>query len=257
MAELLFLGTGAADWDIKEKKKGEFFRRNSAVLLNNDLMIDCGAHIFDFAEDYAKPELYESVTDIIITHYHSDHFRAESVKKIAESRKIRVMGDSRVKADLADCENIEFITAEPFVEQKMGAYTILPMLANHELVAMGDKFAFHYIITTPDEKVIFYGCDGAWLLRPTWNAMIKYKFDMMVFDCTAGDYDDWRLFEHNTIPMLRIMTKEIKEKELVKDGGRLIASHLARTLHKGHEETAEILKKLDMETAYDGMVAKI
>lgn len=34
MAELLFLGTGAADWDINAKTG--FFRRNSAALLNTD-----------------------------------------------------------------------------------------------------------------------------------------------------------------------------------------------------------------------------
>lgn len=43
MNRLLFLGTGAADWDIS--CKGDFFRRNSAVLVNNRLIIDCGAHI--------------------------------------------------------------------------------------------------------------------------------------------------------------------------------------------------------------------
>lgn len=257
MAELLFLGTGAADWIIADKKKGEFFRRNSAALLNNDLMIDCGAHIFDFAEDYGNPELYESVTDILITHYHGDHFKAESVKKIAENRKIRVMGDSRVREALEGVENVEVVTPELYAQQKLGNYTIIPLLANHEIVALDGKFAYHYIIVTPDEKVIFYGCDGAWLLRPTWNKMLEYKFDAMVFDCTVGDSDDWRLFEHNTIPMLRTMLKEIRAKELVKEGGKLIASHLARTLHKGHEETVEILKELDMETAYDGMVAKI
>ena len=257
MSELLFLGTGAADWVIADKKKGEFFRRNSAALLNNDLIIDCGAHIFDFAEDAGRTDLYDGVTDILVTHYHGDHFQADSVKALAKDRKIRVMGDSRVHKALEAAENIELVTPVLYCEQKFGNYTIIPLLANHEIVAQDDKFAYHYIIITPDEKVIFYGCDGAWLLRPTWNKMLEYKFDAMVFDCTVGDSDDWRLFEHNTIPMLRTMIKEIRAKELIKDGGVAIASHLARTLHKGHEETVEILKKLDMQTAFDGMVAKL
>lgn len=257
MAELLFLGTGAADWDIKEKKKGEFFRRNSAALLNNDVMIDCGAHIFDFAKDSGRPDLYDGVTDILITHYHGDHFVPDSVKELAKDRKIRVMGDSRVRKDLEGVDNIEFIIPQLYTEQKVGNYRVIPVLANHEIVALDDQFAFHYIITTPDEKVIFYGCDGAWFLRPAWNKMLEYKFDAMIFDCTVGDSDDWRLFEHNTIPMLRTMMKEIREKDIIKDGGVAIASHLARTLHVGHGETAEILKKLDMETAFDGMAVEI
>lgn len=251
MSEILFLGTGAADWDINEKSG--FFRRNSAALLNNDLMIDCGAHIFDFAEDFADGTLYDGVTDIMITHNHSDHFNKESVLTLAKKRKIRVLGDAQIEEALAGAENIEFIRAVPYAEQKLGRYSVIPMLANHDIVADGDKFALHYIIKTPDGKTLFYGCDGAWLLRPTWNKMLEYKFDLMVFDCTVGDSDDWRLFEHNTIPMLRTMLKEVREKEMIKAGGKAIASHLARTLHVSHEETVKILEKLDMLTAFDGM----
>lgn len=252
MSNLLFLGTGAADWDINERNG--FFRRNSAALLNGALMIDCGSHVFDFAEEYGNLELFDGVTDILITHYHSDHFNPSSVRRIAENHKIRVMGDSRVRADLAGIDNIEFIVPEPYSEQAIGDFRVIPMLANHEIVAAdGGKLALHYIIITPDEKVIFYGCDGAWLLRPTWEKMLEYKFDLMVFDCTVGDSDDWRLFEHNTIPMLRTIMKEVHEKELIAKGGSVVASHLARTLHVSHEETAKILEKLGMLTAFDGM----
>lgn len=86
--------------------------------------------------------------------------------------------------------------------------------------------------------------------------MLEYKFDAMVLDCTVGDMDDWRLFEHNTIPMLRTMMKAVREKELMNDNGMVIASHLARTLHVSHEETEKILAEMDMITAYDGMTAE-
>ena len=53
--------------------------------------------------------------------------------------------------------------------------------------------------------------------------------------------------------MIRKMVDEINAKELMKEGGKLIASHMARTLHKSHEDTAEILEKINMITAFDGM----
>ena len=83
--------------------------------------------------------------------------------------------------------------------------------------------------------------------------MKKHKFDVMLFDCTVGDSEDWRLFEHNTIPMLRMMLNEIKNKQLLNSEGKYIATHLARTLHKSHEDTEKILKEMDMITAFDGM----
>ncbi len=251
MAELLFLGTGAADWHIEDRDG--FFRRNSAALLDGCLMLDCGSHIFDFAKETGDNERYSGVTDILITHNHRDHFSGESVLDIAKTHKIRLACTKAVMEKLGENPNIEYILSEPFKEVEMGGYKVIPLLANHDIVINEKDAAFHYIIKTPDEKCLFYGLDGAWFLRPSWDEMKKHKFDVMVFDATVGDRDDWRIFEHNTIPMLRFMMREIKEQNMLKEGGYLVASHLARTLHESHEKTADILKELDMLTAFDGM----
>jgi len=251
MDEILFLGTGAADWNIKEK--GDFFRRNSAALINCELMIDCTEHIFDFAESIGDDDLYNNVTDIIITHNHSDHFSKEALIRLAENRKIRLGCTKEIKDIVGDHPNIEFILFAPFETATIGDYEVIPLLANHQMVICGDACAFHYIINTPNGKSIFYGLDGAWFLRPSWEVMKKYKFSLMVFDCTVGDKNDWRMFEHNTIPMLRMIVEGIKTADMLDDNGMLVASHLARTLHTSHEETNKILEKIDMLTAYDGM----
>lgn len=251
MAELLFLGTGAADWEI-ENRDG-FFRRNSAAMLDNKILLDCGEHIFDFAECADNEKLYDGVECILITHNHSDHINADSVRRIAAKKKIKVVCSKAVQAKIGACENIEYIVLKPFSGLEICGCKIMPVLANHDVVLTEDDASVHYIIETPDGKTMFYGLDGAWFLRPSWEMMKKYKFDLMIFDCTVGDSDDWRIFEHNTIPMLRMMVREIKAREMVSDGGVMIASHLARTLHKPHEETAEILKQLGLDTALDGM----
>ena len=36
--KILFLGTGAADWAMEDKRKGEFFRRNSSTLIDGKLL---------------------------------------------------------------------------------------------------------------------------------------------------------------------------------------------------------------------------
>jgi hypothetical protein len=40
---------------------------------------------------------------------------------------------------------------------------------------------------------------------------------------------------------------------MLNEGGKLVASHLARTLHLDHETTTSILADLSMLTAYDGL----
>ena len=250
MNELLFLGTGAADWDISDQSG--FFRRNSAALLNGELMLDCGSHIFDFAEKEGKPNLYDKVTDILITHCHEDHFSPDSVRRIANRQKIRLGCCGWVKDAVGEHENIEYNILSPLCETEFGKYRVMPVLANHDVVISGNRSALHYIVTAPDGKKLFYGLDGAWFLRPSWNEMKNHKFDLMVFDCTVGDSDDWRLFENNTIPMLRKMIPEIISCGMLSENGKLVASHLAKGLHQSHEHTDATLKKLNMITALDG-----
>ena len=251
MSDILFLGTGAADWKIAERDG--FFRRNSAALINGELMLDCGEHIFDFSESINCTGLYEKVTDIIITHDHPDHFNKDSVLKIADLQKIRVCCCKRISEIIGPHRNIEYVLLNSFKVQRTGNYEIIPLLANHQIVTDGDYSAYQYIIKTADGKTVFYGLDGAWFLRPSWEEMKKHKFNIMIFDCTAGDKNDWRLFEHNTIPMLRMMTEGIKNAKILEDDAVLVASHFAKKLHGSHEETAGILEKDGIMAAYDGM----
>ena len=256
MSEMIFLGTGAADWNLAMKNEG-FFRRNSSCLIDKKLLIDPGAHIFSFIEDFNMPDLFDELTDIIVTHFHSDHINKESVLRLAENRSLRVGCDKRTMEHIGEHPNITYTLFKPYIEYNVGDMIVTPLLANHDIVADGENFAFNYYVETKEGKSIFYGLDSAWILRPTWEYLKKKKFDAFVFDCTVGDKDDWRLFEHNTIPMIRKMVEEINAKELMKDGGKLIASHIARTLHKSHEDTAEILEKINMITAFDGMKVQL
>lgn len=251
MSSLLFLGTGAADWSLSERNG--FFRRNSAALVNGKLLLDCGDHIFDFAEERGQPGLFSAVTDVLITHCHGDHFSPRSVRRLASGHPIRLWGCEAVGKAVGATENVEFHPLTPFAAAEFEGFSAVPVLANHDVVTSGDRAACHFILRCPDGKTIFYGLDGAWFLRPSWEEMKKHRFDVMVLDCTVGDLEDWRLFEHNTVPMLRMMAPGIRDAGMLAPEGRLVASHLARTLHPSPEETERILSEAGFLTAYDGL----
>ena len=246
---LLFLGTGAADWSQPEKDG--FFRRNAAALLNGTLLLDCGPMVPNYAETH--PGVLDAVTDVLVTHDHDDHLSAHTLWQLAAARQIRVACDGFARTWIGPHPSIEFVPVVPFVPFSMGGYTVTPITANHDMIQAGVRQACHYIIRTPDGKTVFYGLDGAWFLRPSWEEMLRHKFNVMVLDCTVGDRDDWRMFEHNTIPMLRMMVHEIEEKKLLARGGQILASHFARTLHAPHGETDRILNTFHVRAAYDGM----
>lgn len=246
---LLFLGSGAADWNAAERDG--FFRRNAAALLNGTVLLDCGPHIWDFADTWQG--VLDGVTDVLITHDHSDHFHLPSLLRLAQQRRIRVSCDGELRARIGTHTNIAFVHMQPFVPFHMGRYKVTPLLANHDVVTDGVRMACHYILRTPNGKTLFYGLDGAWFLRPSWEEMKRHTFDLMVLDCTVGDREDWRLFEHNTIPMLRMMARQIGESRLLTKDGVLIASHFSRQLCGTHEETAQILDRFHVRAAFDGM----
>ncbi len=114
MSELLFLGTGAADWDINAKDC--FVRRFSAALLNGEMLIDCNPHIFHFRDSIKNEALFDKVTDIIITHNHSDHFSVDAVKGIAEKQKVRIGCDGKIASLIGTHKNIEFNIFKPYNE---------------------------------------------------------------------------------------------------------------------------------------------
>lgn len=80
------------------------------------------------------------------------------------------------------------------------------------------------------------------------------NIDLLIMDCTMGDYDgDFRISEHNSIPMVRILLKTFSSVGIVGEKSRVYLSHLAPSLHKSHEETEEICRKFGANVAYDGL----
>ena len=118
-------------------------------------------------------DLFDDITDIIVTHIHSDHVKRESVLRLAENKKLRIGCDRRCAEHIGKNQNITYTLFKPYMEYNVGDMLVTPLLSNYDIVADGDNFAFNYYIETKDGKPIFYGLDGAWILRPTWEYLKK------------------------------------------------------------------------------------
>ena len=230
--KLHFLGTGAADWKQNETNASKDFRRFSSILIDDTLLIDPGPCIPEFLETFQCPDLLNNCRNILVTHAHKDHFCQEIV-------------DSLPQAKLQTLSNGDIWESE---EHIVYAYA-----AHHGT----STEAVHFVIESKhDGKKLFYGCDGAWLYYETAMALQNHKLDLMIFDCTIGDIaGDYRIFEHNNIPMVYQMKETFRNRKCC---DRFMVSHMARTLHPvSHAEAAAILKKYDIETAYDNMILEL
>ncbi len=215
----LFLGTGAADWSSPDAN-GEY-RRLTSTLLDGRLLIDVTGTVRDMIPDAG------AISDVFFTHSHRDHFDPDALSALAHCR---------VWAHESWAGEIEGpgLTVMPLrVGESVSAagFKITPLPSNHS-TSREYETTLHYLIEK-DDKRLLYATDGAWLLNYEYRCIRSLQLDAAVFDATIGDgHDgDWRVFEHNSLPMLRIMVSTLKKTGILRPGAPVFLTHFARTLH--------------------------
>ena len=253
--ELLFLGTGAADFSPAlstpegERLDNKSLRRSTSTLIDGRILVDCGPHTPACLRlngvDPAK------ITDVLFTHLHSDHYHPDSLAAVAAAGKRPLRVWYRKDGEIPEIPGTVLCPVAIGETFSMSGYTVTALEANHAASPL------HYSVEK-DGCRLFYGLDGAWLPYNTYYAMRDQKYDAMILDCTVGDYEgDFRLCEHNSVPMLRLMLKSFATWGASDEKTVIVADHIARTLHKSHEELAETLAKDGMLPAYDGMCLSV
>ena len=246
-----FLGTGASNWPDTLRGEKEY-RRFSSMLADNKLLIDPGRHIFDFAKDFGYDDLFENVNSILLTHSHGDHLDIKNLQKLCDLKKRTIYCEQNAASAVRGIKNLEIRCILPFCPINADGYTITAVPANHATEIEGEQ-ALHYI-AQKDGKRFFYGCDGAWIRRDSWYYMRDFQYDLMVFDGTIGDsYGDYRIFEHNNLKMVELMSDTARNTNVIKSDGRILISHLAYGLHGTQKETEKRLENSCIGVAYDGL----
>lgn len=261
--KLLCLGTGAADWNPEKRTPGCEWRHFCSTLVDTSLLIDPGPHIFESAEELGRPDLFEGVTDILVTHSHGDHFCTANAVKLCTGHKRALWGSfacmQKIRARFPEeAESIDFHEVKAFDRFTVGRYHVFTLPSNHS-TEVPDEITFNHIISD-GEKNLFYALDGAWLLRESWNAFRKTEvFDAVVLDATVGDKKgDFRIFEHNTLAMVEMMCDTFRALGIIREGtGKIYANHMARTLHTDHETLVRRLAPSGIIPCYDGMEIEI
>ncbi len=261
--KLLFLGTGAADWALQLFEQLGGGRRFSSALVNDDLLIDPGPHIYDYQDKLGTPGMFGNVRNIILTHSHGDHFNLGTVERLCREadHKITFYADPVALEKLAEkqidnLEKVPLTAAHGFATEK---YEIMPCRSNHDLFFTGEQ-TLNYIVREKESgRSFFYGADSGWIVYDTWLLIKKARPNAVIFEATLGTQfpGDDRVFGHTSIPMIAIMLETMRKQHGPSDDCKYYTTHMARTLHGTHEETARDLAPLGAVPAYDGMSIEI
>ena len=241
--KLTFLGTGAADW--KGPLANGEYRRFTSTLFDGRLLIDGTRTIGDVMPAPGAAEA------MLFTHSHKDHFDPEFLRAVAPKQAFAEKG----WASEFGMEGVE--AGKTF---RAAEYEITPVPANHSTDREREQ-TLNYILSNGQARIL-YATDGAWLTNGAYHAIRRGEpLDAAVFDGTVGDDfpDDWRVFEHNTLPMVRVMRASLVKAGLLKRGAPVFVTHLARTLHPDQKTLTarESAREDPLIVAYDGLTAEI
>lgn len=248
--EVLFLGTGAADWPAEAPARGAEHRRFSSALVNGRVLIDCGPAVPEALATFGADPA--GITDVLLTHSHGDHCSPRTLEALAGRRPagIRLWADAGALEGIPEMAGVARNPVRHGEGFAAGGLSVTPLPANH-VVAPGEQ-PLHYLIAT-ETRTLLYATDGAWLLKPAWQALQGQRLDAVIWDATIGEVEgDWRIFEHNSLAMLRTMAQTLRAQGALKPDACIVLTHLARTLHPPHAELCGQVAPDGFVPAYDG-----
>ena len=223
--KILFLGTGAADYQIQHKGL-DGYRRNSSILIDGTLLIDPGPCVPDALDCFDVR--VDGIKYVLHTHTHSDHYNEDTLALLQRQGAAHVT--------IPDGESIV-----------LGGYQITALKGNHSIPVQ------HFIVDDGNRR-LFYALDSAWLLYEEINAIKSYGgVDLAVLDGTVGfAKGDYRIFEHCDMDMVIGMSKS-----LAKYVKTVCISHMARTLHTDHATLSKTMSEHGITVAYDGLTIEL
>ena len=255
---LLFLGTGAADYDWN--RYGEPGMRGCAsTLLDGSVLLDAGVTAWKSLTRWRVNPA--ALTDLVVTHTHDDHFDPPAIREIVSARDVSCAplriwttpeGCDLLRSELpsARCDLHALSWGDSFMAGADLKFTALP--SNHLIHERLREETFWYLIESPRANLL-YALDGAWMTPRAAHLLYGRPLDAIVWDGTMERTGDMRAFEHSDLTMLELEIAALKARGTVHDGTRQIITHLARTLWPEEAEARRRAAARGFLMASDGL----
>ena len=279
--DITFLGTSAANayplafcrcgnCERARELGGASLRRRSAMLIDDDLLIDLGPDII--TGSFLAGRSLAGVRHCLQTHSHADHldpshfeprtaewavvgvprlnFYASSATARTVAAHYRGFYDP---VDLLDQRaqerlNLEIHQVEALQSFAVGSYRVTAFPANHDAAVDPLLYAIE-----GHGRSVFYGVDTAALPEQTWQAFHRhaFRFDVVILDHTYGPGLPGT--DHLSADQFIEQVGRMREESLLTDTARAFATHISHEGNPPHPELAEFAAGHGYEIAYDGL----
>ncbi|WP_442593822.1 MBL fold metallo-hydrolase [Neobacillus sp. D3-1R] len=234
---------------------GKNIRTRTSAIIDDTLKIDfppdTNLHVLRDNIDLSK------VTDLIITHTHTDHLYAEDISmKLPiyankQNYPLNIHGHDlplyfcRTRIEETD-EYFTFNLLKPFKSYQVGSFKVTGLLADHARLETCMLYAIE-----KNGKSFLYGHDTGWFPDETWEWLNGRQFDAALLDCTNGNIPVKR--NHlNIEAVIEIQSRFVKES-ILKPNGKIVVTHFSHNIGLLHEDLEEIFNPYGIDVAYDGM----
>ena len=276
--QILFLGTGAADYDYaltcscrncREARVigGPNLRTYASLLVNGRLLVDCGRTVpARLADCHAQPG---AISDVIITHSHGDHLDVPALAALAGvardgGKPLHVWGNARVCDSVSRHEaygraGTRMVLHEVLAGERFSAaeLEVMCLSARH---GEAEECALNYVISE-GETALLYATDTAWPPPSTWEALAGVKLSCAVVEATfgpltPGQHPDLMTHHLNWDEAIRLC-RELEQTGRLAPGAVCYATHMSQHHVPIHDRCHDELAARGLELAYDGCEAQV
>jgi len=265
---LLFLGTAAGEGypsifcecgNCREARAlgGRNLRLRSALLVNDDLLLDMGPDLVAAAHRYNLR--FSTIRTALITHAHGDHFhlpaiefRKESFTVVIRPPRLKIFGPPDVIVAIhntfpnLDEVGVDVQSVQPFETWERGSYRFMSYRAFHD---EGHSQCLFYSVDDGKHHLL-YATDTGPFPDATWDALDGQSFDCIVLEETEG-YGKWP--QHMNFERFINHYRRFQSEGMLRPGARVIAHHLSHAWNPVHDKVVPILEPHGVIVAYDGL----
>lgn len=248
------------------KKRGKEVRTQAQALVNDDLLIDFGGDSYNHFLRDGLP--FADITDLLITHWHSDHFYGEDLAYRMGGygqdidTQMTVYGTQTVQEfyqrafDLEQHEDpsrlrFQVVKGGDRFSVVDGKYQVYAFDARHGH-QKGD--CIFYAITDGTSSAL-YMHDTGWPTQEAWQQLTDagLVFDYVTMDCTSGTMEG-PIGIHMSLSENARVKDRLLELGLATNDTTFVANHFSHNNQSTHEQLVQAAGPLGLTVAYDGMV---